>query len=505
VSRRALASVLAAGLCACLLVQALPTALHAQGLRATLRGRVVDATSTTVVVGADVRILNTDRGMFTDDDGGFEFGELTPGAYVIEVRQPGYVVHQDTVALVAGESLEVRFSLGVDAIPLEPITVVARSNVQDQAMEAARRFDGMTRPEIETVLGRVGTMADLLRQARTPGVSIVEYDARVCAEHGRTPRRSRDGFGRDRCRPMAVYLDGVRQLLPEEALKDIDPQTVERFEILGPMQGTILYGSDAESGIIVIETQRGGRRLAEPLVLYAHDQARLRLAFAFTGNNPASTHDGFVLLSFPGGSSSSLYEERSAWRTGARVSADTRVYGYHLVRLSVFGISGSSTGRYGASASNGQLPASQSQTRTRSHTTVGLDLGYRPRLKGGDQWDLRFEIGPTLVWQRIALSQGHADEWADPTSETPPAIRWSDRRWTSVGAQAGLELSWMLSRSWAATAGARIRALYYGDAQSWEFQETEDVLKQTGNVVFFDYYQPVAFGPAFEIGMTWRR
>ena len=62
-----------------------------------------------------------------------------------------------------------------------------------------------------------------------------------------------------------------------------------------------------------------------------------------------------------------------------------------------------------------------------------------------------------------------------------------------------------LNRQWAAYGGAKIRALYFGDAQAWELQETKDVVDQIGNIVFFDYYQPVAFAPVIEAGLTWKR
>ena len=268
--------------------------------RATLTGRIVDEASATVVAGAQVLLVNTAFRSVSDDLGAFEFTDLPPGAYIVEVRQPGYAAHQDTIAVVAGETLEVRFALGVDAIPLEPITVVARSNVEDAAFLEGRRFDGMTRPEIEEVLGRVRSMGDLLREAHAPGVSVVEVSGAVCAEHNRVTRNRRNSFGQDVCRPMALYLDGVRQPNPTVALLSIDPEAVERFDILSPTQGSVLYGAEAASGVIVVETQRGGRQLSAPLVLYPHDEARIRLSFGMVGANPAFSHDGLVISVLPG-------------------------------------------------------------------------------------------------------------------------------------------------------------------------------------------------------------
>ncbi len=485
------------------LLVGLPAAVSAQEVqevRSVLSGRVVDLASSTVVAGADVFLLDTEYRTTTDDSGAFRFSDLAPGAYIVEVRQPGYETHRDEIDLNAGETLEVRFTIGIDAIPLEPITVVARSgSIGDDANIQGRRFDGMSRPEIEEVLGRVSTMADLIREARTPGVTVVNMSTWVCAEHGRVTRRVRTANGTDACRSMSVYVDGIRSQTPGETLQDLVPETIERFEILGPMQGTVLYGQDAESGVIVIETQRGGRRLGEPLILYSHDAPRWTIALGAVGTNPTFTHNGIVLVSFPGGSTSSLYSERSAWRGGFRAAAAMRVHGYHRFGFSTYGVTGSSTGRY-SSIQFGRGPTIQ----TRGHKTVGMDFTYQPRLTASESYDVRFEIGPTWSWQRIRLSEGHIDEWADPVGNSNPPVNWRDRTWSSFGAVAGLQLTWFLDQHWSWFAGARLRALYYGDMQSWEFQNIEDIVQQTGNIVFLDYHQPLALHPAFSFGLSWR-
>lgn len=495
-----LASICAAVTFLALALLTTPTSAVAQDVRATLTGRVVDLASNTVVVGADVVLVDTNRRTTTDDSGAFEFSELVPGEYLVRVRQPGYEEHTDQITLDAGETLEVRFSIGIDAIPLEPITVVARNRtLEDDAELAGRRFDGMTRPEIEEVLGRVVSMADLLREARTPGVSIVDMSTWVCAEHGRVSRNRRDANGNDFCRPMSVYVDGVRAMNPGEMLVDLDPETVERFEILSPMQGTTLYGTDAEAGVIVIETQRGSRQLGEPLVLYSHDAPRWAFSFGAIGMNPSFTHNGLVVLSFNGGSTSSLYQERSSWRGGARGTLAFRVYGHHKFQVTGYGVTGNSTGRYSSIRFGGTTTV-----QTRGYSTAGLDFTYQPRLKASERYDLRFEFGPTISWQKIQLSQGHVNEWADPVGGSNPDIQWTDRTWSSVGAMAGLELDWFLDTNWAWFASLQLRALYYGDMQSWEFQNIEDIAEQTGNVVFMDYHQPLALHPALSFGLAWR-
>ncbi len=478
----------------------LPAALAGQDGRSIITGRVVDAAAVTVVAGADVVLVGTPRAATTDEFGVFEFPGLTPGAYAIEVRHPGYQIHTDTVSVDADERIEVRFSLGVEAIPLEPITVIARSRSDDRERTLGRRFDGMSRAQIEEVLPRVNTMADLIMATNTPGVTAIPRGAWVCLEHNRISRNRRDADGNEFCRPMAVYVDGVRSVIPTEILVDLRPEDIERFEILGPLAATTLYGSQGAEGVLVVETMRGGRVLGNPAVRYAYDRSTFNISFSLVGSNPSNLHDGVVLLSFTGGSATSLYREQSSWRPGARVAMGYRFAGLREMRLSLYGTSGSSTGTYSSIRQFGRVSVQE-----RGLASFGADMGIRLRVRGAERWDLRFEVGPTLAWQRLRLSEGHQNEWADPRSLDDVDIEWTDRAWWSLGVVAGLDWNLILNDHWAAFTGVRLRALYYGDAQSWEFQEATDVIEQTGNVVFFDYSQPVALHPSLDLGLTWRR
>ena len=478
----------------------LPGSITAQDGRGVVAGRVVDLLSETVVVGATVTLRGTDRAATTDDSGFFEFVGLTPGDYEIEVRSPGYEPHTDAISVDADERLELRFSLGVDAIPLEPITVVARSRADDVERTLGRRFDGMSRAEIEQILPRTHSMADLIMATNTPGVSAIPMGNWVCLEHNRINRNRRDSNGREFCRPMAVYVDGVRSLVPTEILTELRPSEIERFEILGPLAATTLYGNEGAEGVLVIETVRGGRTFGDPAVRYSYDHSNLNVSFAVMGANPASLHDGLVLIEFVGGSTTSLYKERSGWRPGARAAFGYRFAGLRELRLSVYGTAGSSTGSYTSIRRFGQVLVQE-----RGLASMGADLGVRLRVRGSEAWDLRFEVGPTLAWQRLRLSEGHQDEWASPTSLEDRDIQWRDRSWWSPGVIFGLDWSLILDDHWSAFTGVRIRALYYGDSRSWDVQDAQDIQRQTGNIVYVDYNQPVAFHPGIDVGLTWRR
>ena len=53
-----------------------------------------------------------------------------------------------------------------------------------------------------------------------------------------------------------VFLDGAR-LTDWRTLKEIPASSLQRIEILNSIEGTTLYGTDAEGGVILIITKRG--------------------------------------------------------------------------------------------------------------------------------------------------------------------------------------------------------------------------------------------------------
>ena len=64
---------------------------------ATVNGRVVDAQSNTPIIGAQVRVVNTNLGAVTGDDGRYVIRSVTPGAIDIRVARIGFAEQRRTV------------------------------------------------------------------------------------------------------------------------------------------------------------------------------------------------------------------------------------------------------------------------------------------------------------------------------------------------------------------------------------------------------------------------
>ena len=122
----------------------------------------------------------------------------------------------------------------------------------------AKRADFLSREEIEVLLPRVAATEDLLRNMNTPGLrirNVYQVDEitgvmipALCIE---VSRRS----GGEGCTPAAVTLNDVLIPYPDQFLQDLDPNIIDRIEILSPIDAQFQYGSAAGNGAVAIYTR----------------------------------------------------------------------------------------------------------------------------------------------------------------------------------------------------------------------------------------------------------
>lgn len=98
-----------------------------------LFGTVTEEDGATPIPIAEVRLLSPAGAMtastLSDDEGEFRLEAPAAGAYTIAVRRVGFLsVRAENVPLVEENETEVRVLMGLMAVPLEAVTVVARPN-----------------------------------------------------------------------------------------------------------------------------------------------------------------------------------------------------------------------------------------------------------------------------------------------------------------------------------------------------------------------------------------
>jgi len=221
-----------------------------------IRGRVLDQETGRPVEDATVILEGPDSVFLvvTDGRGLFRLDQIPGGDYQVRVRHLSYGEHQELVALGPGVILALRILISQQAIALDPLVVEAISARERDLRARGTMMQEVTREEIEVAARTSRHLGDILRQT-VPGLRV--YDnlslpgSRVCIEfRGRRSIR----FG-NRCQSPMVILDGVRMFDPPSLYSTLDPESIERIEVIPPAEAGLLYGSESAFGVITIETK----------------------------------------------------------------------------------------------------------------------------------------------------------------------------------------------------------------------------------------------------------
>lgn len=237
-------------------IQDLVLLMSAEG---TLVGTVMDYTTREPLPGAVVTVLGTDVRQVSDADGNFLLAGLPPGRHLVATQYLGYSPRTDSVTVFSQETVDIEIRMTTQAIEVEGLVVTARTRFGRTSVATDKRADVFTRADIEPILPRVRSMGDLLRNMNTPGLRISEVmiaDASgvqvpgLCVEIGRRITRTAGG-----CSQAAVFVNDVIMPYPDQILQALDPNVIERIEVLSPIDAQFQFGTVAGNGAVLIYTR----------------------------------------------------------------------------------------------------------------------------------------------------------------------------------------------------------------------------------------------------------
>ncbi len=250
------------------LLLALALATPAVSLAQGIHGTVKDQATGRPIVAAEVSLLNT-RGkvldkVLTDSSGIFLLEPDDAGSYALKATGLGY--EAATSALLPfkdGELVEVTFELAVDAVPLQPLTVTARSFPPNRYLADAGFYDRK-----KSGVGVFMTREDILRRRSDEFSDLMRSVAGMDVQPtGPTGRRgfSMTGRSNGRCQP-ALILDGTPTLIGgmqplrgrDLPLDDVlSPRDIEGLELYRGPAGvpTEFNVNNAACGVLVIWTR----------------------------------------------------------------------------------------------------------------------------------------------------------------------------------------------------------------------------------------------------------
>lgn len=226
----------------------------------TIQGRVTDARTGDPMPGVNIVVMGTTWGTATDNQGRYTLA-VRPGTYTIQARFLGYETASRSVTVRAGEAATVNFALRERAIDLEEVVVtgVAREAARKEIGASIATLD-VRRLEDAPILN----MSQLL-QARAPGVSVLPGGGKtgegtkilirgpVSVTQGIQPIIYVDGVRIDNSTALGVWTGGYSWT----GLDDLNPEDIERVEIVKGAASSTIYGTEAAAGVIQIFTRTG--------------------------------------------------------------------------------------------------------------------------------------------------------------------------------------------------------------------------------------------------------
>lgn len=236
-------------------------------------GSVLAATTGQPINGVQVTIAGTSLGALTNANGRFLITRVPEGTHRVQVVYVGYGTQGQEVTVTSGGTALAEFRLEVSAVDLDEIVVTGTAGAVE------RRKIGVSLATMD--MSQISEAQPVLSfgqalEGRVPGLRSIGTVGGVGATR-ELRIRGTDSFQLGQ-RPV-VYIDGVRVDsrggewgsdagasttccafsggAGEDRLSDLNPDEIDRVEVIkGPAAAT-LYGSEASGGVIQIFTKRG--------------------------------------------------------------------------------------------------------------------------------------------------------------------------------------------------------------------------------------------------------
>ena len=243
---------------------------NALGIRVTeatpivgsLTGLVTDAGSGRPLSAAQVFIDGTGLGGLTNASGRYLIINVPAGTHTLRVELIGYTGASQEVNVADDQATTVDFGLSEEVINFDEIVVTGTAG-QARRREVGNAIEQINIAEIAEPVNDVGQ----LLQARVPG-------ARIQFSSGNSGSgvdiRLRGNVSTALSNQPLIYIDGMRAKSeptssqngaedPYSPLNDLNPDDIDRIEVIKGPAATTLYGSEAAAGVIQIFTKTGGQ------------------------------------------------------------------------------------------------------------------------------------------------------------------------------------------------------------------------------------------------------
>ena len=213
-----------------------------------ITGKVVDVQGEPVI-GATVMEKGTTNGIITDVDGNFTLN-VSPNRK-LQVSYVGYQTQEITI----GSNRTLRITLKEDSELLDEVVVVGYGTMKKSDLTGA-----ISSVSTETLVRGGNANAIGALQGSVAGVSILKSNNKPGGGYDIKIRGVSSISGSSA--PLVV-IDGI----PGASLDNINPDDIEKIDILKDASSTAIYGSRATNGVVMVTTKKGS--LGDPKISYS--------------------------------------------------------------------------------------------------------------------------------------------------------------------------------------------------------------------------------------------
>ena len=212
----------------------------------SIKGKIISAASSEVLIGANIIAIGTSRGAATDINGMFSF-TIAPGVYSLRITSIGYkTTIIDSVVVLPNKETSIDVSLQEDTYQSNEVVVVGYGVQYKQDVTGS--ISSVNMKDVQKVPTSNSLMA---LQGQVPGVNIEQ----ASGAPGTNPIILIRGIGTIGNTDPLYIIDGIPSSVT--ALSYVNPSDLESIDILKDASAAAIYGSRAANGVVIVNTKRG--------------------------------------------------------------------------------------------------------------------------------------------------------------------------------------------------------------------------------------------------------
>ncbi len=213
----------------------------AQGME--VKGVVIDASTEEPLIGATVRVKDTNNANATNIDGEFTLNGVDANATLVA----SYVGYKTQEVKLNGRSV-VEIRMAEDVSLLEDVVVVGYGTMDKKEVTST-----VAHISSEDFLASSSLDPTMMIQGKVPGVSITNTG--VGDPNNQASIQIRGVSSRSAGLGPLIVIDGV----PGGNLTNLNPNDIASFDILKDGAAAAIYGTRGSNGVIVVTTKKGSR------------------------------------------------------------------------------------------------------------------------------------------------------------------------------------------------------------------------------------------------------